>query len=177
MKICILSYRFFTGGFTGSLLPLLKHLNARGIEVDLMLFEKGDEDKMDTSFVNIVYNGTPRRSMSKIEKAIRLFFTPHFVEQRKYRKKHESNAKKRHYPSGDTASAAGTVHGWAQNDRNYVGEEKGQKGCKQIPNKYERNCRRCQGDGAENQKFQILVTKLIHYYTSTQSYKGIIRPF
>ncbi len=91
MKICILSYRFFTGGFTGSLLPLLKHLNARGIEVDLMLFEKGDEDKMDTSFVNIVYNSTPRRSMSKLEKAIRLFFTPHFVEQRKYRKKHEDD--------------------------------------------------------------------------------------
>lgn len=92
MKICILSYRFFTGGFTASLLPLLKHLNSAGISVDLMLFEKNDEMKMDTSFVNIIYNTTPKRNMSKIEKAVRLFFTPHFREERKYRMAHKDNA-------------------------------------------------------------------------------------
>lgn len=91
MKICILSYKFFTGGFTSSLLPLLKHLDKRGIEVDLMLFEKGYEDNVDTSFVNIIYNKTPIRSMGKIEMGIRLLFTPHFLKELLYRKKHEDD--------------------------------------------------------------------------------------
>ena len=57
-----------------------------------MLFEKNDEMKMDTSFVNIIYNTTPKRNMSKIEKAVRLFFTPHFREERKYRMAHKDDA-------------------------------------------------------------------------------------
>lgn len=92
MKICILSYRFFTGGFTASLLPLLKHLSRAGITVDLMLFEKGSEQDMDLSFLNsVVYNSTPKRHMSKAEKAIRLFFAPHFRRHYKNRLKNSDN--------------------------------------------------------------------------------------
>ena len=92
MKICILSYKFFTGGFTSSLIPLLKHLRENNIDVDLMLFEKGAEDSMDTSFVNITYNHTPKRNMSKFERGVRLFFTPHFREHYKYRLKHSDDS-------------------------------------------------------------------------------------
>ncbi len=40
MKICIVSYTLAMGGFSSSLLPMLKYLSEDGVQVDLLLFEK-----------------------------------------------------------------------------------------------------------------------------------------
>lgn len=76
MKICILSTKLFTGGFTGSLLPLVKFLTESGVQVDLMLFEQPDEGEFDVSGANIIYNNTPRKEINYWVRMAKLALTP-----------------------------------------------------------------------------------------------------
>ena len=64
MKICIMSYRFFTGGLTSSLIPLVRSLQKRNIDVDVMLFDNNFEFNETTKDLNIIINSSRKKKYS-----------------------------------------------------------------------------------------------------------------
>ncbi len=56
LRICIISYKLAMGGFSSSLLPALKYLSQKGVQVDLLLFEKSDIKPCEHPNVKVIYN-------------------------------------------------------------------------------------------------------------------------
>lgn len=79
MRLCFLSYMLSMGGFTSSLLPLIRQLLENNIDVDLMLFEKNDEITIDVPGLTIFYNNTPKTVLSKFQKALFMAKIPGFL--------------------------------------------------------------------------------------------------
>ncbi len=76
MKICVIMYTFSVGGFTASVVPMLKYLSEQGVQVELLLFEKSDVPLPEYPGLTVRYNTQLRAEWKKWA----LFFTnPYYM--------------------------------------------------------------------------------------------------
>ncbi|MFI3168655.1 MAG: glycosyltransferase [Faecalibacterium sp.] len=76
MKICIIMNVFSVGGFTASILPMLKYLSAQGVQVQLLLFEKSDIPVPEYDGLTVQYITQP---MASWKKWLRFFTNPYYM--------------------------------------------------------------------------------------------------
>lgn len=68
MKLCFLSYKLSTGGFTASLLPLLHRLQEENIEIELRVFEKSEDFSEESIGVSTEYITQEKVKMSLLKR-------------------------------------------------------------------------------------------------------------
>ncbi len=76
MKICIIMNVFSVGGFTTSVIPMLKHLSAQGVQVELLLFEKSDIPLPVQDGLTVKYIDQP---MASWKKWLRFCTNPYYI--------------------------------------------------------------------------------------------------
>lgn len=74
MKICIIMNVFSVGGFTASIIPMLKRLSEQGVQVQLLLFEKSDIPVPEYPGLTVAYVNQP---MQEWKKWLKFFTSPY----------------------------------------------------------------------------------------------------